>query len=541
MSEKVELLSDTQVQQFIMDGQLTLSLDELGDDFHANVYRIANQRRPSGGLSDDIDGQMPELRAVLENPTVRGALQGILGHGYIRHPHTGAYVQDVEYISQESPPNLEQGWHRDSYWGVQRVRHHRPRWLICMYYPATVNLDMGPTAIAPGSQYYSLPGDGDGSARPPPQPIRHDELDDPERIMQRDDLVARDRLLRATIESLDPTLTESPTVVKAGSFCCFHYDLYHRRLRRLSMHDGTSPPRVMFKFLFTSGRHRTAPSWAHTDADPEWRNGERRPDRHVLWQSIWASMLGSTTAAPARTNEPILAEQSTSSTTEVLLGSEDEVERMGAAYRLGQAGHAGNTEAVLALTNVLQRGHDSAQRAAMHGLAVAGSTAVDPLLAVLSQPDVDHHVVCCAVHALGEAVEAPTVAMVNVIESLMNRVAHVIDTESRTAGGWPAGGGGHLPASGFPNKSPNPKERQAWPPKLLHATCLQALGLMGQRASSVGNTDVVHAIIEQCVACLTQAEPGGGNPDYPPDSTLGSGFMSRQNAALGLRILCIEC
>ncbi len=452
MSEKVELLSDLQVQHFIMDGQLTLALDELGDDFHAKVYHMANERRPSGAFSDDINAQMPELRAVLESPTVRGALQGILGHGCIRHPHTAAYVQDVEYVSQESPSNLEQGWHRDSYWGVQRVRHHRPRWLICMYYPATVSLDMGPTAIAPGSQYYSLAGDGDGSARPPPQPIRHDELDDPERIMQRDDLVARDRLLRAAIESLDPALTESPVVVKAGSFCCFHYDLYHRRLRRLSTHGRTAPPRVMFKFLFTSGRHRTAPSWAHImGGDPEWRNGQGRPSRHVLWQSIWTSMLGSTTADPARADERIVAEQSTTSTTEVLLGSEDEVERMGAAYQLGQAGHAGNTEAVLALTDALQWGHDRAQRAAMHGLAVAGSTAVDPLLAVLSQPVVDHHVACCAVHALGEAVEVPTGAMVNAIASLMNRVAHLIGTESRTAGGWPAGGGGHLPASTRPD------------------------------------------------------------------------------------------
>ena len=73
---------------------------------------------------------------------------------------------------------FDQGWHRDSYWGVQRVRHHRPRWLLCMYYPAAVTLEMGPTAIAPGSQYYSLPADGDGSARTPAQPIRHDRIDD---------------------------------------------------------------------------------------------------------------------------------------------------------------------------------------------------------------------------------------------------------------------------------------------------------------------------------------------------------------------------
>ena len=537
MCQKIELLSDAQVQRFIVDGWLNLSLDELGSDFHAGIYRMANERRPSGSLSEEIDSQIPELRAVLESPTVRGALQGILGSGYIRHPHTGAYVQDIEYISQESPPNFEQGWHRDSYWGVQRVHHHRPRWLICMYYPVTVRLDMGPTAIAPGSQYYSLPGDGDGRAQPPPQPIRHDQLDDPECLMEGDDLSARDRLLQATLASLDPELKESPIVVEAGSFCCFHYDLYHRRLRRLSMYDGTVPPRVMFKFLFTSGHHRTTPSWAHEEGDPEWNKGPTNPDRRLLWQSIWTSMLGSSSVDSACTDEHIPAEKSIARTREIALESNSEIARMGAAYQLGQDGCGGNTGAVQALIEVLQHGCDSARRAAMHGLGAAGPAAVDPLLAVLSRAHTDYYASCGAVHALGEAVEVPTVVMVEVIASLMKRVAQVIEKESRLAGGWPAGGGGHPPPSGFPNKSPNPKERQAWPPKLLHATCLQALGLMAQRASVSGNNAVVQAVIEQFVTCLGRPEPGGGNPDYPPDSTLGSGCMSRQNAALGLRIL----
>lgn len=212
---------------------------------------------------------------------------------------------------------------------------------------------------------------------------------------------------------------------------------------------------------------------------------------------------------------------------------------MGAAYQLGHAGSAGGL-AVRQLIDVLGQGSDSAQRAAMNGLAVAGSAAVDLLLAVLAQPAVDHHVACCAVHVLGEAVQTPTVDVVKRIVSLMDRVAQEIDLETRDTGGWPAGGGGHPASSGFPNKSPNPKERQAWSPKLLHASCLQALGLMGQRAASAGNTEIVHAIIEQFVASINKAEPGGGNPHYPPDSALGTGFMSRQNTALGLRMLCGE-
>ena len=71
--------------------------------------------------------------------------------------------------------------------------------------------------------------------------------------MQGADLAARDRLLRDTIVSLDPSLREAPMVVPAGSFCCFHYDMYHRRMRRLPARDSQVPPRIVFKFLFTSG------------------------------------------------------------------------------------------------------------------------------------------------------------------------------------------------------------------------------------------------------------------------------------------------
>ena len=141
-------------------------------------------------------------------------------------------------------------------------------------------------------------------------------------------------------------------------------------------------------------------------------------------------------------------------------------------------------------------------------------------------------------NALGEAAEEPSLAMVDAVGAVMDRVADEIIAAVRGLDGWPAGGGGHPPASGFGRFSPNPKERQAWTPKLLHATCVQALALMGQRAAvKSGNDAVLGAIVERCVGCLNAPEPGGGNPDYEEDSTLGRGLMSRQNAALALRML----
>ena len=531
MSDReIELLTDAHVQRFILDGFLVLGLNELGEGFHESVYRAALERQPQSGLSDDLDAAMPELREVLDSATVRGALEGLLGRGYLRHPHSAAYVESGAPEAAGAVP-FDQGWHRDSYWGVQRMRHHRPRWLLCMYYPAAVTLEMGPTAIAPGSQYYALPADGDGSARPPAQPIRHDRIDDPEGLMQGADLAARDRLLRDTIGSLDPSLREVPMVVPAGSFCCFHYDMYHRRMRRQPAQDSPVPPRIVFKFLFTSGAARTAPSWAYGGNErASLRREAAGSTPPALAAAIWSFMIGNAQdfTRSGQTPAELIA---------ALRGGDREAQRMDAAYRIARAGRGGGDESVRRLVAALRDGGDATQRAAIHGLTAAGGAAVDPLLGLLTEPDLDDHVACCAVHALGEAVEKPSLATVAVVAELMQRVERTIVTEAQAAGGWPRGGGGHPPASGFDRWSPNPKEQQAWTPKLLHATCLQTLGVMGQNAAADGNGDVLRAVVECCVTCLKRPEPGGGNPDYPPDSILGRGLMSRQNAALALRML----
>lgn len=537
--KEVRLLTDAEVQRFIADGFLVRSVDELGSSFHQELYRLAIERRPSSGLSDEVDASMPELQKVLHSPTMLGALQSILGQGCIRHPHSGATVDFGQAVSPVSLP-FDQGWHRDSYWGVQRVRHHRPRWLLCMYYPAEITTAMGPTAIAPGSQYYSLPEDGDGSDSPPDPPIRHDLVDDPKRLMQGDDLRARDELLRETIESIDPVVYEHPMTVGAGSVCFFHYDIYHRRMRCGDTHETAVAPRVMFKFLYTCGQARTRPSWEHHSGVTEWVE-EGRDDRGptALTESIWSFMLGDGSAMiSSRRSCGSETSSFLSTTIDRLFHNREEISRMAAAYELAQAARAGNTDSVAGLVKGLCHGGEAVQRASMHGLTAAGSGAVEPLMTILADPDVDDHLACCTVHAIGEAAEEPSLAMVNAIMMVMDRVSLKISVAVRGLNGWPAGGGGHPSPSGFGRFSPNPKERQAWTPKLLHATCLQALGLMGQRASSIQplNNDVLSAIIECCVRCLDAPEPGGGNPDYAKDSALGSGLMSRQNAALALRM-----
>ena len=90
---ELKLLTDAQMQTFIGQGFLTLSIDELGDEFHASLYEHAqvefgpknNGLTGTGGSTERI----PELLTMVDSPTVAGALTSLIGPGYA-HGHLGA-------------------------------------------------------------------------------------------------------------------------------------------------------------------------------------------------------------------------------------------------------------------------------------------------------------------------------------------------------------------------------------------------------------------------------------------------------------------
>ena len=53
-----------------------------------------------------------------------------------------------------SSSKRDQGFHKDGH--HIPVRDHRPRWIMGLYYPCKVKLDMGPTCIVPQSQYFEV-------------------------------------------------------------------------------------------------------------------------------------------------------------------------------------------------------------------------------------------------------------------------------------------------------------------------------------------------------------------------------------------------
>ena len=141
------LLSDAEMQQFIVQGYIQVQADFSGD-FHAEVCRqIDAVLEAEGNPGNNIAPRIPAIAQVFAHPAVHGALTSILGTGYLMHPH--------RYCHLNSPGSDGQTWHKDDYIFDQNIRYHRCRWVMAFYYPQDVTLDMGPTGVMPGRQWYN--------------------------------------------------------------------------------------------------------------------------------------------------------------------------------------------------------------------------------------------------------------------------------------------------------------------------------------------------------------------------------------------------
>ncbi|ELR21242.1 uncharacterized protein ACA1_024430 [Acanthamoeba castellanii str. Neff] len=118
------LLSDELVRQFIVEGYLMLQPSALPASFHNNLYaRVdALNSKWKDNVGNNILPTIPELDLVFEDPTVRGALQSVLGQGYMMHAH--------RHCHDRRPGSRAQDWHKDSYWGFNTIRHHYPRFVF---------------------------------------------------------------------------------------------------------------------------------------------------------------------------------------------------------------------------------------------------------------------------------------------------------------------------------------------------------------------------------------------------------------------------
>ena len=317
-------LDNSAMQRYLTEGYVTVQTD-FDETFHRSIYdRVEGIFESDGNPGNNIYPRIPELGDVFRHPRIHGVLTSILGPDYIMHPHRHCHL---------TPPGKgAQMNHKDSYEDDENVRHHRSRWAMAFYYPKDVDEAYGPTAVTPGSQYYTQ---------------------------------------GQSLESLE----EKKLCGTAGSVTIVHYDLWHRASPNL-----TDQNRYMLKFLFCRRGEPASPSWNYDNDPPKFRRDRR------LCEHLWRWNAGKCLT--------ITNEQEIEATLVDQYRHGSEPERLDAAYRLGEAGRTDRLLELLTddietrLEGNLEKRHTNAcQVDAIYGLTAAGGKAVPALTDALSHSD----------------------------------------------------------------------------------------------------------------------------------------------------------
>jgi hypothetical protein len=310
------LFDDDTMAAFVAQGFVRFE-PGLPSDFHEFIHRQTRTAFANGNPGNNILPVVPELQAVFDEPRIRGALTSILGPDYAMHPHRHCHLN----LSGSDGQKL----HKDAF----SVRFHRIQEALVFYYPHDVTVEMGPTAIVPGSHYHGKQLDGDMPA-------------------------------------------EMPVCGKAGTVTVAHYDLWHRGTPNRNPAD-----RYMVKFLFTRMSQPHEPSW--NSENRPWSNGDS------VWtglhSTIWDWHRGEPgTTAPDTRSDPLpLLEQ---------LGDDKESIRLRAAYRLGRIG-----ESVLdALGEKMISADEEVRHAAGYALSAIGAPATATVSKALKEPSPDRSI-----------------------------------------------------------------------------------------------------------------------------------------------------
>ena len=318
MNKPALQLTDEQMRDFIINGYVKVKPD-FPPSFHQNIYeQLDAMFEQTGNLGNNVLPLIPEMQDIFDHPTVHGAMQGVLGPDYVLHPH--------RYCHYNPEGSDGQGFHKDTYEGDEQIRRHRCRWTMAFYYPQDVTEDMGPTAVLPGSQYYET---GDSAHQQP-----------------------------------DLSLCG-----EAGTVTIVHYDLWHR-----ATPNQSDKKRYMVKFLFSRLDEPQTPSWNSDTTD--WHNGEK-PEHPELWESLWDWYYGKQNGNLA--NGSRLQTPPTVDTLIAALDSDNEKERLNAAYRLGRVG----ADAVPTLKQALHGPSDTIRNYAGYALSLTGAPAVPTLIDAL--------------------------------------------------------------------------------------------------------------------------------------------------------------
>ena len=150
MASRHGIVLQLQVKQFIVDGYILKQIDDVPREFHLSIYdkcveertraaALPGKGRLQGGqesshvaaLDDFIFPTLSELGTVYASPVLRGATASLLGYDYVMHPHRHMH---------SGMGGMDQNFHKDGH--HVPMRHHRPRWIMGMYFCTDVTIEM---------------------------------------------------------------------------------------------------------------------------------------------------------------------------------------------------------------------------------------------------------------------------------------------------------------------------------------------------------------------------------------------------------------
>jgi len=336
MADQLNLLSDDQIQQFIINGYMLVQAD-YPEPFHQDVCRkIETVFDEEGNLGNNILPRIPEIGQVYEHPNVKGALTSLLGPGYIMNPHRHCHLNP--------PGRAGQRWHKDCYVYDHNLRHPRFYWVLGFYFPQETTQDMGPTGILPGKHMYKQISD--------PDPARAEE-------------------------------TELKLCGPAGTVALVHFDVWHRATENTSDKN-----RYMLKFQFARADEPTAPGWDNKRRT--WAPG--MDDAHSeISKDVWNWLRGETVQKEESPDDARRGELA------ARFWDGSETERLKLGYQLAEMGSASvliglmREETLATLDETEAKTADNAHGTnptigiAAHALSVMGKAAVPGLIEILKE------------------------------------------------------------------------------------------------------------------------------------------------------------
>ena len=390
MVDKTYLLTDDQMRHFIVNGYIIVKAN-LPASFHDFIYEQTEiMFEKEGNPGNNLLPRIPEIQAGFDDKQVIGGLTSVLGEDYYMQPHRHAHFNQ--------PKSEGQRMHQDS---GKEWAHHTRR-LLVFYYPQDTPVELGPTAIIPGSHYYNTP---DG----------------------------------ATVNN------EFPVCGKAGTVAIVNYDLWHR-----AMPNRTEVNRYMMKFLFARMSEPRSPSW--NNEQTEWNQSEAigNGTHHKMFQHVWDWHYGKTNG-----NTPTNG-QSIKSVPELVkgLGSASESIGLSAAYALSEFGES----ALPALMEAFEDESETVRRNAYYALSAMGAPAVDPLIGSLNH--LNSQIRQTAAEVLGDIGSPAQAAIPALVRALADESGRVRFHAAEALGTVSQGNSTAIPALSAALRDENERVRQ---------------------------------------------------------------------------------